>query len=336
MLGRFWAAIAFWSCLCQPVSAAGIDEAGYRRIGGLDQWVTIHGKDTSNPILLIVHGGPGDPESPFVKQFEPYETGFTVVQWDQRGSGKTYARYGSKTPDMTIDRIAGDGIELTGILRKRFHRKVIVLGHSAGSVVAVDMVLERPELFAAYVGTGQVVSSAKTVAATAKFVRTIAELSGDHALEHDLDVLAGIDPTNVPQLFAHLGEILAVSRVQRRHLGPADSAWLAGLPDLTKQVSTSAELKDIFDGSQFTSRTLDTAHVDLEQTALRFKLPVFVIQGRDDLFAPTGLAIEWFDQVAAPRKEMILLEDAGHFALVTHQTEFLAALLKTARPLAAD
>ena len=76
-------------------SAQGIDEASYVPIGGIEQWVTIRGEDRSNPVLLFLHGGPGDVTNPWsFAFFAPWEKYFTVVQWDQRGAGRTLRKTG--------------------------------------------------------------------------------------------------------------------------------------------------------------------------------------------------------------------------------------------------
>jgi pimeloyl-ACP methyl ester carboxylesterase len=152
------------SAYAQPVGCAGrsggegarIDEAAYVALGGLEQWVTIRGNDRNNPVLLHVHGGPGVAFGAFAAEFAPYEADFTVVQWDQRGAGCTFGRYGQDTPDVTLDRLANDGLELARQLRTRFgDRKIVLLGHSFGTIVATEMVRREPGLFALYVGTGQ-------------------------------------------------------------------------------------------------------------------------------------------------------------------------------------
>ena len=152
------------SSFVHPIIAAqrprpGIDQTSFVSVGGIDQWVSIQGLDRSNPVLLVVHGGPGESQWPVADKYVPWRKAFTVVLWDQRGAGQTYGRYGARTPEFSLDRIARDGIEVTEYLRRTLGKnKVIVLGHSWGSIVAVDMVQRRPDLFAAYVGTGQVAS----------------------------------------------------------------------------------------------------------------------------------------------------------------------------------
>jgi len=88
-------------------SPKGIDEAQFVAIGGIEQWVTIRGWDRDNPVLLFLHGGPGDVTNPWTfALFAPWEKHFTVVQWDQRGAGRTLRKTGPAiAPTMTVDRI---------------------------------------------------------------------------------------------------------------------------------------------------------------------------------------------------------------------------------------
>src|SRR4030095_15960117 len=128
----------------------GIDQASYVEIGGIEQWITIRGEDKRNPVLLFLHGGPGDATNPWsYATFRPWLQAFTVVQWDQRGAGLTLGKNGpSSASAITIARMTQDGIELTELLRKTLQKeKVILVGHSWGSVLGILMVKARPELF---------------------------------------------------------------------------------------------------------------------------------------------------------------------------------------------
>ncbi len=95
---------------------ARIEQTSFVPLGGLEQWISIRGDDRSNPVLLIVHGGPGEAQWPQAEIYKPWERGFTIVQWDQRGAGHTFGRYGTNTPDVTLDRISKDGVELAEYL----------------------------------------------------------------------------------------------------------------------------------------------------------------------------------------------------------------------------
>src|SRR5208282_3179916 len=140
-------------------SAKGIDEARFVTIGGIEQWVTIRGENRDNPVLLFLHGGPGDVTNPWTFElFAPWEQQFTVVQWDQRGAGRTFGKSGPAiAPSITVDRMVQDGIELSEYLRKHLGKdKIVLVGHSFGSILGIRMARARPDLFYAYVGTGQV------------------------------------------------------------------------------------------------------------------------------------------------------------------------------------
>ena len=138
----------------KPISvpcSTGVDEASYVSIGGIDQWVSIRGWDRDNPVLLFLHGGPGDPTYPWsFMYFAPWEKHFTIVQWDQRGAGRTLRKTGDAVaPTITVDRMVLDGIELSEYLCKHLgKRKIIILGHSFGSVLGVLMARRNPDLFA--------------------------------------------------------------------------------------------------------------------------------------------------------------------------------------------
>lgn len=140
-------------------SPDGIQEGMYVKIGGIDQWLQIRGEDRSNPVILFVHGGPGGSTIPMSSAWRPWEKYFTVVQWDQRGAGRTFRMTGdSVASTMTLAQMTQDGVEVAEFLRAHLHKdRIILIGHSWGSFLGIHIVKQRPELFQAYVGTGQVV-----------------------------------------------------------------------------------------------------------------------------------------------------------------------------------
>ena len=148
-------------------SPNGIDEAKYVEVGGIEQWITIRGEDRNNPVLLFLHGGPGDATNPWgYAGFRLWLKHFTVVQWDQRGAGRTLGKNGSASAQtVTVDRMVQDGVELAALLTKSLGKnKVVLVGHSWGSMLGVLMAKARPELFYAFVGTGQVADPTKNYA----------------------------------------------------------------------------------------------------------------------------------------------------------------------------
>lgn len=312
------------SMACAPRSAgegSRIDEAGWVTLGGIEQWITFRGADRSNPVLLHVHGGPGFAFSAFAAEFAPYEADFTVVQWDQRGAGCTFLRHGEGT-ELMLERIAQDGVELALELQQRMPGvDIVVLGHSFGSVVATEMVLRAPDLFAAYVGTGQFVNLASTVDALVAYLREHAAATGDAALAAQLDEIARQDSRT-------LAKFGAVNRLLARR-GPAvDMAFLQRVQARAAEVMSSEELAAWQAGRGNSGARLapQLEGVDLSETVRRLDVPFVVIQGTDDMNTPTRAASTYFDRVAAPAKKLVVIDRAGHFPHLTHTDAFRAAL----------
>src|SRR3984893_952822 len=175
-------------------SPKGIDEGQFVKIGGIEQWITIRGWDHDNPVLLFLHGGPGDVTNPWAfALFAPWEKLFTVVQWDQRGAGRTLRKTGSTVgPTITVDRMVHDGIELAEYLRKHLGKeKIIIVGHSFGSILGTRMARARPELFYAYVGTGQVADATKNNSANYEALLKKAKATAD---QRAIDELSRVGP----------------------------------------------------------------------------------------------------------------------------------------------
>jgi pimeloyl-ACP methyl ester carboxylesterase len=207
-----------------------------------------------------------------------------------------------------------------------------VLGHSWGSIVAVQMVQRRPGLFAAYLGTGQVASWKASVQTQFDVLVEKARADSNRAALEELEAIGRPDPGNASQYFqftkGRLGEAMP----------PPDQAWLKWLRASTPASLGVAEkdLQDLGAGMTFTGpRVLpDQMATDLGATATEFITPFFVIQGRDDITTPTTAAVAYFNQVKAPAKALVVIEGAGHFAFMTHSDEFLAALTGRVRPVA--
>jgi proline iminopeptidase len=312
-----------------PRPAVPIHEATFVRIGGIDQWITIRGADRDNPILLFVHGGPADAQSSLASVYEPYERDFTFVQWDQRGAGKTYGANRDAPPDP--DRVVADGIELAQYLATHLGKqKIIVVGHSWGSTLAIGMAQRRPELFAACVGTGQTGSFVDAERAQFDFLLAHARAAGDQQTVAKLEAIGTPDPTSAEQYFSWWS-------MRNPYMPRSDEAWFTRMRQLVRsdpQLARDAELVEagmMYSGPKLVGAMLAT---DLPKTASRLAVPFFVIQGADDMTTPTSVAAKYFAIVQAPMKKMILIPGAGHFAIVTHVDAFRTTLVREVRPLA--
>ena len=145
------------------VSPEGVQDTYKTVIGGIPQWISVRGQDRHNPVILFLHGGPATPQIPSLWQFQrPIEEYFTVVNYDQRGAGKTFRETDPEQikDTMHVQTFVDDAIEIAEHVRKRLGKdKVILMAHSWGSIVGMRAALQRPDLFHAYVGIGQVINT---------------------------------------------------------------------------------------------------------------------------------------------------------------------------------
>jgi pimeloyl-ACP methyl ester carboxylesterase len=309
----------------------GIDEANYVKIGGLEQWITIRGEDRKNPVLLFLHGGPGDATNPWgYAGFRNWLKYFTLVQWDQRGAGRTFGRNGAAAAStITIERMVQDGIELTELLAKRLQKdKIILVGHSWGSIMGVFMAKARPELFYAFVGTGQVANPTRNYAvAYAALVERASREDNSRALQE----LNAVGPPPYKD-----GKGFAVQRKWSNLFEGADVFLASTLGfALTAPGYSLGDINDWFEGQSVSAGRLvpQTSVLDPKLLGGEFAVPVFVIQGAEDFTTPTSLAKTYLNSLHASRKAFTTIDGAGHFAVFTKQDVFLNELRARVLPL---
>jgi pimeloyl-ACP methyl ester carboxylesterase len=303
---------------------APVDEEGYVHIGGIDQWIQISGTDARNPVLLWLNGGPGGSTVRDICLYRSWERAFTIVMWDQRGEGKTFEKSGeSVAASMTIGQMTADGIELAQYLRKHLHKhKIILLGHSWGSILGVHIITQRPDLFAAYVGTGQVINLRKQLEAGYPTLRARAAAHAE--AEGELKAI-GSPPWNDDDAYRTVNEWASA-------LDPPSQVD----PHVCESERREIPPTYIQAGAQFSSRLLSEAigRENLETWATHYDVPVFFIQGREDVLTTTSVVAEYVQKIEAPSKALIELPASGHFAIFRNPDAFLAALQGRVRPLA--
>jgi pimeloyl-ACP methyl ester carboxylesterase len=312
-------------------SPSGVDDATFVELGGLQQWITIRGEDPSNPVLLFLHGGPGDATNPWgYAGFRRWLKHFTVVQWDQRGAGRTLGRNGaSLAPTILIDRMVQDGIELAELIRRSQRKqKIVLVGHSWGSILGLFMVKARPDLFHAFVGTGQVADPAQTYSVAYRELVTKAEALGE---QRAMGELREVGPPPYSD-----GRGYAVQRKWSNLFEGADVviSSMFGLA-LGAPGYTLRDINDWLDGQSLSAERLVPQLSALESRALvgDFALPVLVIQGAEDFTTPTSLARGFVDSIRSPGKAFVPIEGGGHFAVFMKTDAFLNELVGRVLPL---
>jgi pimeloyl-ACP methyl ester carboxylesterase len=322
------------------VAPHGVDDTFVATLGGTRQVVNVRGADRDNPILLFIHGGPAAPEMPIAWAFQrPWEDFFTVVQWDQRGSGRSFElnEPGKIAPTLNVDRYRDDAIELIELLQKRYGKhKVFVLGHSWGSIVGLSVAIKRPDLLYAYIGIGQVIDFRRNE--QLGFERTLeaARQSKNAVAVRELEAIrpypgAGpfdIDKVAVDRKWSDYFGGLAAGRTNGDfyfHLGRLSPLY------------TPADRKAWDAGSAFTIKTLlpQLSSVNFSNVH-KLDVPVLMLLGKHDTTTPPGIAAEWMNRLKAPSKRVVWFKNSAHLPFIEEPGRTLEALVRFALPLAGE
>jgi pimeloyl-ACP methyl ester carboxylesterase len=340
--------VAMACVLSQTVKAKPIHEEMFVPIGGIGQWITIHGSDSANPVVLVLHGGPGDALSPFADSlFAGWDRDFTMVEWDQRGAGRTYSKSGPAIEDtMTMDRMTQDGIEVAEYLTRHLSESRIVLtGGSWGSILGVTMAHARPDLFYAYVGQAQMVNWQKNLSASYARVLQMAQAANDKAT---VAALTSIGPPPWKTLFPQWRIYRKAEQTYQAKNETAPDAPMQinpayASPEERKQYSEAEDFSTFHfwtgrepkTPADFTALPLSgpLTKVDLPDLGTDFKIPVYIVQGQADLTALPELAKAYFDSIKAPRKQFYLVPGTGHEPSVAMIDLTRKVLLEQVKPL---
>lgn len=316
-------ALIAWPGSTPPILAANgkplpgsIAELTKVRLGGHDQWIEIRGANINNAVLLYLTGGPGQSDLPFSRVFfADLAQDFVVVGWDQRGTGKSYPALDPAT--LTLEQAVSDTIELTNYLRDRFHQeKIYLLGESWGTTLGVLAVQRHPELFYAYIGSGQMVSQRETDQRLYQDVLAYAERIGDTALARQMRAYG---PPPYKDLWAYgvvmqqydklAGPYTPPPAYEERGSASGIGPWgvLGSEYTLIEKVNVVRGLIDMF--------SVMYPHlqgIDFRVDVPRLEVPVYILDGEHELSARRDLALDWFNQLQAPSKQLFMFADAGH------------------------
>lgn len=305
-------------------------------INGHDLALMIRGRSTQNPVLLFLAGGPGGSELGAMRRHsQALEDDFVVVTFDQRGAGKSYDQL-DPTGTMTLDGAVADAIAVTNYLRDRFDDdKVYLVGQSWGTTLGVLAVQQRPELYRAYIGVGQMVSQAATDKIIYQDTLTWAREQGDTGL---VDTLRRNGPPPYSDILdyeaalSHLMEVHPYDHsANSEGSGEMSENLLVEEYTLLEQVHLLGAMLDVF-----AALYPQLQDIDFRTQATTLDVPVYLAQGRHEAPGRQLLAQEWFAQLRAPSKDLTYFDTSGHRPLWQQPTEFhdlmTAVLADTAPP----
>jgi pimeloyl-ACP methyl ester carboxylesterase len=311
----------------------GIDESGFVRIGGIDQWISVRGDDRRNPVILEILGGHGASNLIFLPRTRGWERHFTVVRWDMRGAGFTFARSGPDGQgELTLERLYSDALEVTEHVRRRLGvAKLLLVANSFGSITGLRLARDHPELYAAYVGTDQnIVAGGRLDPA---YDGLLARLQADPRKQKQAAEIAamGRDRTawSADQYAQFNKLVVTTDRLTYDTMKTVvmRSLWFSPLHGLR---GVRAYLKAM----RFSERVAPAAAaVDEWADGTHFRLPIFVFQGSHDVLTPPEAARRFVADATAPVKDFAQIDDAGHFASFRHPDRFLELMLTKVRPV---
>jgi pimeloyl-ACP methyl ester carboxylesterase len=292
--------------------AGSVAEAGFWRIGGIDQWVVVRGLSAANPVLVVLHGGPGSPETVFFRATNAaIEDAYTVVYWDQRGAGRSFSK--SIPPEtMTVAQFVADLDELVEQLRGRFAKpKVVLLGHSWGSALGVLYAQKYPDKVSVYIGVGQVADMPASEAASYAFALRMARERGNRTAIRQLEAI-GRPPFTMKSLTTQRRWLMALGGAFGPNLTLPRLIWRG----LTGPEASPLDLVRLIQGSGFSARLLwrELETMNLGRDALTFAMPVFFVLGRYDMQVVATVSAAYFEALSAPFKQLVWFEHSGHMA----------------------
>ncbi len=302
-------------------------------LGGVEQSVVIRGRDAKAPILIWLHGGPGNDETGLWRFHNAaLEDHYVVVYWTQRGTGRSYHSDIPKK-SMKLAQFVADLDQLVGILKKRFgQRKVVLAGHSWGTNIGVAYAQAHPENVAALVGVGQIANSAEGERRSYAYTLDQAKRRGN---AEALAELTKLGPPPYPL------ESIIVQRGWLEKFGGGTMRKPTSFFDLLLTSYRASEVTWLDGvkfkaGADFSSQPLSPQILtyDWMHTATRFAVPVFIAAGRYDYNADSRLAHEYFDVIEAPVKGFKWFEQSAHSPMFEEPQAFNAFMIEEVLPVA--
>lgn len=301
-------------------------------IGGKSQSIWFRGISRSNPPLILLHGGPGTSESALFRHYNSaLEQHFMVVYWEQRGTGRSFH------PDippasMTIAQFVRDLDEVVEMVRQRFEKdKVVLLGHSWGTVLGTIYATQHPEKVSAYVGISQIADVPHSRRLSYAFAVAEARKRRNSKAISELRTIG-------PPPYASVDERLTTSKWVERFGGVFHANLSTGKLIWSALSTDEANLIDLVrsgQGNRFSLIQLEDkiSRLKLSERYLSFDVPVFFLLGRYDRHVPATLAEQYFARIKAPFKCLVWFEHSAHNPPFEEPAKFNQVLIERVLPL---
>jgi proline iminopeptidase len=312
--------------------AGSVAELTRVEVGGHDLAMMIRGDSVNKPVLLFLAGGPGGTEMGAMRRHgRALEQDFVVATFDQRGTGKSYDNL-DPTSTLTLDGAVSDTVGVTNYLRERFHQdKIYVVGQSWGTILGVLAVRQHPELYRAYIGTGQMVDPQETDRVFYRDTLAWARRTNNTALVEKLTASGPPPYTD----FLNYEPVLTNDPEVYPYDHSPNSEGAGGFSEnifveeysLMEQLHNLAAFFDVF-----TVLYPQLQDIDFRTDATQLEVPAYLVQGRHEAPGRARPAEEWFQMLDAPKKQLIVLDTSGHRPLFEQPERFHRVMTETVLP----
>jgi pimeloyl-ACP methyl ester carboxylesterase len=305
--------VACFLCLFSVASVQGqaLDTAMAIPIGGIRQWISIKGSDRRNPVLLILHGGPGNSVISYSDKFTgALQKEFVVVNWDQRASGKTETLNQSPEP-LTVALMTSDAVEVVRYLCRTYSKsKIYLMGHSWGGFLGMQVAGQHPELITAYIPICPMIYQAESERLALQWMQAKATAEKNKLAKAELATI-NIPFDNGEQLYYHrkwLLHYVGAKEPARQMVESWSQKWLA-----------------LFN---------EASSINYLTTLHRLECPVYFFVGGRDYQTSTKLTTEFYNRLEAPDKQLFVFESTAHNLPTAEPARLQKTILETIVPRA--
>lgn len=303
----------------------GIDEKLVLSIGGIKQSFSIRGKDTDNPIILFLHGGPGGPMTSVAYKYQSlWEQKYTVVNWEQRNAGKTYFLNKREkqiiTDNLSISVFVEDINEIATYLTERFHTdKIIIIGHSWGTVIGSLFTLKYPSLVKVYIGVGQAVNLNEGIIKMAKHTLS-------YAIEHNQQKHITTLNQCIKELKAQkdigFKQVSRITKIARNYIPTETDKTKLLRTLLLSPYFSFKELPYYLKIDKLQEKLIrELSYFDLRTYGNKYEVPIIYISGELD-WCSKIISKEYFENIESPLKQYIEIDKSGHIPMLDEPEKF--------------
>ena len=295
----------------------------YVQINGIEQFF-LHVPNNSDTVVIMLHGGPGLPNSYIAYNQQPHVNFCNIVYYDQRGSGKTRLKNETKPKSLSLDILLEDLKQTIDYVKEKYQTdKIFLAGHSWGSLLGTQYIIKYPEGVAGYIGYGQMVCTATQDRSWYQHLKGVVLKSGN---EGDIEKINSVD-VNFPNIareeYDKASSLLTELEIEYGY-GYKENDFMALYRN--SPIMTPAEMEHYLDSEQFNKKLYGEMFGYDITNIKEYQVPVYYVLGRYDEWTTSTIAAEYLETITAPKKGLYWIENAGHLLDTDNPQAFFNAV----------